>query len=250
MATTEETRNSRTSRRGGSRPDSRADDAERRELIESHLGLAKHLARRFLNRGESYDDLVQVSCLALVKAADAFDPEMGTKFGTYATKTIVGELKRHFRDRGWAVRPPRRLQELSLELAKAIEDLSHRFGRSPTIAELASETGSSEEKVIQAIEATSAYRTTSLDGSPSEDGEPLSERLESIDSGFTHAEWRVVLSPLLDALPERKREVMKLRFSEGLSQAQIARRIGVSQMQVSRLLTSSLSELRRGCLLP
>ena len=222
------------------------DEAVRAELVERNLGLAAHLARRFTHRGEPYDDLVQVASLALVKAVDRFDPGLGVEFSSYATRTIIGELKRHFRDKGWAVRAPRRLQELYLELNSAIDRLSQQLGRSPSIKELAAETGTTEESVIEAMEAGQGYRATSLE-SPARDGDDSDSRLGVDDSEIGNAEWRVFLAPHLASLPERDRLVLKLRFIDGLMQSEIANRIGVSQMQVSRLLTRSIQALRKHC---
>jgi RNA polymerase sigma-B factor len=219
------------------------DETLRARLIQEHLGLAKHLARRFDHRGETYDDLVQVASLALIKAVDGFDPEVGVQFTTYATQTIIGELKRHFRDKGWAMRPARRVQELYLRLSQAIELLSQDLGRSPTIKELAVETQTSEEEVIEAIEAGQAYRASSLDA-PGPDDEALESKLGAESGEFAVAEWRVVLSPVLDSLPKRDRTVLQLRFADGLTQSEIAERLGVSQMQISRLLARSLGVLR------
>lgn len=219
----------------------------RQELIEGHLRLAQYLARRFANRGEPTGDLVQVGSLALVKAVDRFDPKRGVEFSTYATQTIVGELKRHFRDKGWSVRAPRRLQELSLRLGKVLGELSQQFGRSPTIAELASATGTSEEEVLEALEAGQAYRSSSLDApAPGEEArdESLASHLGQEDEGFVAAEERVTLSPLVSSLPGRQQQILRMRFWEGRTQSEIARTLGISQMHVSRLLSRSLGELR------
>jgi RNA polymerase sigma-B factor len=219
-------------------------DVEVRDrLIEAHLGLAEHLARRFAHRGEAYDDLVQVGSLALVKAVDRFDPERGVEFTTFATRTIIGELKRHFRDRGWAVRAPRRIQELYLQIGQAISVLSQEIGRSPGIREIAIATGATEDDVIEALEAGQGYRSSSLDA-PGPDGEPLGSRIGSYDTAFSDAEHRATLSPHLSKLPERERLILTLRFVEGLTQSEIADRIGISQMHVSRLLSRSLAALR------
>jgi RNA polymerase sigma-B factor len=219
------------------------DGGARRRLIEAHLGLAEHLARRFVHRGEAYDDLVQVSSLALVKAVDRFDPERGVEFTTFATRTIIGELKRHFRDRGWAVRAPRRIQELYLHIGQVIATLSQEMGRSPGIKEIAIATGATEDDVIEALEAGQGYRSASLDA-PGPDGEALGSRLGADDEAFSDAEHRAALSPHLAKLPERERQILILRFVEGLTQSEIADRVGISQMHVSRLLSRSLTELR------
>jgi RNA polymerase sigma-B factor len=214
-------------------------------LIAAHLGLAEYLARRFANRGEALDDLVQVASLALVKAVDRFDPSRGVEFSTFATHTIVGELKRHFRDKGWAVRAPRRMQELYLRLSKVVGTLSQRLGRSPTIAEIAGELKVSEEEVLEALEAGQAYRSTSLDApAGKEEGEALVARLGGNDPSMENAENRATLSPLLARLPERERLIVHMRFFVGLSQSEIATRLGISQMHVSRLLARCVAQLR------
>jgi len=222
------------------------DPALRDELIEAHLGLAEYLARRFANRGEPLDDLVQVASVGLLKAVDRFDPERAVEFSTYATHTIVGELKRHFRDKGWAVRAPRRMQELYLRLGKIVSTLSQQLGRSPTIQELASEAQVSEEEVLEALEAGQAYRFASLDApSPGDDdGESLATHLGEEDAGMVDAEHRAALSPLISRLPQREQRILHLRFFEGLTQSEIASRLGISQMHVSRLLARSLAQLR------
>jgi RNA polymerase sigma-B factor len=219
------------------------DERLRNELVESHLGLAHQLARRFVSRGESYDDLVQVASLALVKSVDRFDPDRGVEFSTFATRTVIGELKRHFRDRGWAIRAPRRIQELYLELGPAIETLSQELGRSPTVAEMAESIGASQEAVLEAIEAGQSYRTSSIDAPDRQEG-TISDRLGDIESGFGGAEDRLVLAISLADLKERERLILKYRFVDGLSQSEIADRVGISQMHVSRLLVASLAKLR------
>ena len=218
----------------------------RDELVEAHLGLAEYLARRFSNRGEPLDDLVQVASVGLLKAVDRFDPERGVEFSTYATHTIVGELKRHFRDKGWAVRAPRRMQELYLRLGKIVSTLSQELGRSPTIPELANEAQVSEEEVLEALEAGQAYRFASLDApSPGDDeGDSMAAHLGEEDAGLVDAEHRVALSPLLAQLPRREQMILHLRFFEGMTQSEIAGRLGISQMHVSRLLARSLAQLR------
>jgi RNA polymerase sigma-B factor len=219
------------------------DERLRNELVESHLGLAHQLARRFVSRGESYDDLVQVASLALVKSVDRFDPDRGVEFSTFATRTVIGELKRHFRDRGWAIRAPRRIQELYLELGPAIETLSQELGRPPTVAEMAESIGASQEAVLEAIEAGQSYRTSSIDAPDRQEG-TISDRLGDIESGFGGAEDRLVLAISLADLKERERLILKYRFVDGLSQSEIADRVGISQMHVSRLLVASLAKLR------
>jgi RNA polymerase sigma-B factor len=219
----------------------------RDELIAAHLGLAEYLARRFANRGEPLDDLIQVASVGLLKAVDRFDPDRGLEFSTYATPTIVGELKRHFRDKGWAVRVPRRVQELHLRLAKVVNTLGQELGRSPTITEIARYAEVSEEEVLEAIEAGHAYRFASLDaptGGGDEDASTLASQLGEEDPSMEDIEHRVALSPLLAKLPPRERTILHLRFFEGMTQSEIASRLGISQMHVSRLLARSLAQLR------
>jgi RNA polymerase sigma-B factor len=213
-------------------------------MITDNLGLAQQLARRFLHRGEPLEDLVQVASIALVKSVDRFDPGRGVDFAAFATSTIIGELKRHFRDKGWAVRASRRVQELYLELGHATGTLIQELGRSPTVAELARATGSTEEAVIEAIEAGQGYRAASIDASENDD-DPLSYRLGRLDARYDSVEERALLAPALAMLPPRERSILRMRFVQGLTQSEIAAAIGVSQMHVSRLLAASLEELRR-----
>lgn len=217
--------------------------ADREALIVSNLGLARQLARRFLHRGEPLDDLVQVASLALVKSVDRFDPARRVDFPAFATRTIIGELKRHFRDKGWAVRASRRVQELYLELGHATTELVQDLGRNPTVTELARSTGASEEAVIEAIEAGQGYRAASIDASESED-DPLVARLAEFDDHYQSVEDRALLGPALATLPDREQSILHMRFVEGLTQSEIAASVGISQMHVSRLLSSSLEKLR------
>jgi RNA polymerase sigma-B factor len=218
------------------------DASLRDDLITTHLPLVEQLARRFAHRNEPLDDLVQAGSIGLIKAVEGFDPELGFEFSAYATTTIIGELKRHFRDRGWSVRAPRRVQELYLSLGPMIEELSQRHGRSPTVRELANESGASEESVLEALEASHAYRSASLDA-PAAEGESLGGRLGEIDEDYLAVENRTTLLPHLAALPPRDRLILQLRFVDGLTQSEIAGRLGLSQMQISRLLSRSLAAL-------
>lgn len=220
------------------------DPTLRDELVAEHLGLAHQLARRFANRGEPYEDLVQVASMAIVKSVDRFDPGRGVEFSTFATRTAVGELKRHFRDKGWAIRAPRRVQELYLELGQVISTLSQTLGRSPTVAELAAATGATEEAVLEALEAGQGYRNASIDV-PDRQDETLAARLSTDDDAYSLIEDRVVLGPALEKLAPREQMILRLRFFEGLTQSEIAKQVGVSQMHVSRLLAASLERLRR-----
>jgi RNA polymerase sigma-B factor len=221
------------------------DLALRDELVAAHMGLAAYLARRFANRGQPLEDLTQVAALGLLKAVERFDPTLNIEFSTYATTTIVGELKRYLRDKGWAVRAPRRMQELYLSLSRVVDPLGQELGRSPTIAELAAEVEASEEEVLEALEAGQAYRFASLDAPRSEgEGDSVGESLGSEDEELARAEQRALLAPMLEQLPMRQRQIVHLRFFEGLTQSEIARRLGISQMQVSRLLTRSVAQMR------
>jgi RNA polymerase sigma-B factor len=226
----------------GEYADSR-DGRLRNQLVEEHLGLAHQLARRFTNRGEPYDDLVQVASLALVKAVDRFDPERGVEFSTYATSTIIGELKRHFRDKGWAIRAPRRVQELYLGIRPVIETLTQELGRPPTVVEIAIGADVSEESVLEALEAGQRYRTASIDAPDRQEGS-ISNRLGQIETGYAGTDDRLLLALSVADLPERERTIIKLRFIDGLTQSEIAAQVGLSQMHVSRLLASSLKLLR------
>lgn len=219
------------------------DVRQRDELVTSHLGLAHQLTRRFANRGEAHDDLVQVASLALVRAAERFDPERGIMFSTFAAASIVGELKRHFRDRGWAVRAPRRLQELLLEIGSTVERLSQELGRAPTVPELAESINASEADILEALEAGQSYRASSLDA-PLVEGQTMADSLGADDEGFNRVEHRSAVSKAIESLSARDRTIVNLRFVEGLSQSQIATQLGVSQMQVSRLLAACLRQLR------
>jgi RNA polymerase sigma-B factor len=220
------------------------DPSLRAEIIEAYLPLVERLARRFANRGESYDDLVQAGSIGLIKSVDRFDPELGFEFVAYATTTVLGELKRHFRDHGWSIRASRRVQELYLELGRTIEVLSQRHGRSPNVREIAAEMGTTEDAVLEAMEAGSGYRSPSLDA-PSPDGGFLGDRVGEEDHNFELAESRATIIPQLASLPERERRLIEMRFVEELSQVEIAKRFGISQMHVSRLLARSIAALHR-----
>jgi RNA polymerase sigma-B factor len=220
--------------------------ASREALVELHLPLVEHCARRFRNRGEPFEDLVQVGTIGLIKSVDRFDTGRGVEFSTYATPTIIGEIKRYFRDKGWAVRVPRRLQELRMQISSATAELTQSLGRSPTASELAGRLGCSVEEVIEGMESANAYATLSLDASDSsEDG--AATMLDSLgveDAGLEHVEVRESLKPLLDDLEPREKKILLLRFFRNMTQTQIAAEIGVSQMHVSRLLTRTLTQLR------
>jgi RNA polymerase sigma-B factor len=220
----------------------------RGQLVELHLPLVEYLARRFRNRGEWLDDLTQVATIGLIKSIDRFDLERGVEFSTYATPTIVGEIKRHFRDKGWAVRVPRRLQELKLSLTKAIGELAQREGRAPTVSELAAHLQMSEEEVLEGLESANAYSTVSLDAPDSgdEDAPAVADSLGIVDEALEGVEYRESLKPLLERLPPREKKILLLRFFGNLTQSQIAAELGISQMHVSRLLARTLTQLRDG----
>jgi RNA polymerase sigma-B factor len=225
------------------------DEAAREAVVARMLPLARSLARRYANKGESLDDLEQVASLGLVKAVDRFDVTRDVRFATYAVPTIAGELKRHFRDRSWMLRVPRDVQELSGRLSRARERLVHDLSRSPTSAELARALGCDEERVRDAMAAAEAYRTLSLD-QPTLDGTGPLESLGGDDLGFERAEARVMLREGLGELDDRAREIVRLRFCEGLTQREIADRIGISQMHVSRLIRRAVEQLRQRLALP
>ncbi len=217
----------------------------RNRLVRMHLPLVEHLARRFRNRGEPLDDLTQVATIGLIKSVDRFDPDRGVEFSTYATPTVVGEIKRHFRDKGWAVRVPRRLQELRLALTTATAELSQRHGRSPTVHELAEKLGISEEEVLEGLESANAYSTLSLDVPDTDDESPaVADTLGSYDEALEGVEYRESLKPLLEDLPPREKRILLLRFFGNMTQSQIAQEVGISQMHVSRLLARTLAQLR------
>jgi len=218
----------------------------RDELVEMHLALVEYLARRFRNRGEPLDDLIQVATIGLIKSVDRFDLERGVEFSTYATPTIVGEIKRHFRDKGWAIRVPRRLQELKLALAKATSELSQKNGRAPTVAELAQHLGMSEEDILEGLESANAYSAVSLDAPDAgdDDSPAVADSLGTTDESLEGVEYRESLKPLLEKLPAREKKILLLRFFGNMTQSQIAAELGISQMHVSRLLARTLAHLR------
>jgi RNA polymerase sigma-B factor len=217
----------------------------RDELISDHLGLAIALARRFSGRGEAVEDLEQIATLGLLKAVDRFEPERGLAFSTFATPTIAGEIKRHFRDKSWSVRVPRALQELGLRLTAMVGELTNELGRSPTVAELAQHLEVEPEAVLEAMEANRAFGTQSLDAHLPGDDRSLGDTIGGEEPGLEDVEHRMVVSDLLATLPEREQTILRLRFFDGLTQTEIATRVGISQMHVSRLLTRSLEALRR-----
>lgn len=217
----------------------------RDRIVQRCLPLADHIARRFDGRGEARDDLVQVARLGLVNAVNRYDVDTGSDFVSFAVPTIMGEVRRYFRDNSWSVKVPRRLKELHLRLGAATSELSQRLGRAPTASELAAELEMNRDEVIEGLVAGSSYTTLSIDsGGGGEDAPAIADTLGGVDVSLDQIENREALRPLLAALPERDRTVLMLRFFEGLTQTQIAERVGVSQMHVSRLLAKSLARLR------
>jgi RNA polymerase sigma-B factor len=213
-------------------------------LVESHRHLADRLASRFANRGQPLEDLKQVAYLGLVTAARRFDAARGVQFATFARATVLGELKKHFRDHAWTVRVPRPVQELYLAVRPAVEDLTQSLGRAPTAGEIAARVGATVEDVVEALDAVNALHVDSLDRPRpgDEDGHPFDRG--AVDPGFFRVEERSWLVPALAALPPRERHILELRFVEGLPQSAIAAKVGISQMHVSRLLAKSLAILR------
>jgi RNA polymerase sigma-B factor len=219
----------------------------REQLIEQYMSLVRSLARRYSYRGEQLEDLVQIGSIGLIKAIDRFDLERRVELTTYATPNIIGEIKRHFRDKGWSVRVPRGLQELNVQLSRLVEQLTVQLGRSPTIPELAKAAGVEEEEVLEALESGRAYTSLSLSvgggGGDDDDLDPL-ESLGTEEHQYEVSEDRALLAPGFKALDQRERQILQLRFFEGLTQSQIAQQVGISQMHVSRLIRRSLEKIR------
>ncbi len=230
---------------GAMEPDSSGYRRQRDRIIERCLPLADHIARRFHGRGEALDDLIQVARVGLVNAVNRYDVDTGSDFVSFAVPTIMGEVRRHFRDNSWSVKVPRRLKELHLRLGTATAELSQQLGRAPTASELAAALEMDRQEVVEGLVAGSSYNTLSIDsGGGSEDVPAILETLGDIDLSLLQIENREALRPLLAALPDRERRVLLLRFFESLTQTQIAERVGISQMHVSRLLARSLARLR------
>jgi RNA polymerase sigma-B factor len=249
-ATRQRTRRSRAQRENFEaryfRRRSAGDPHAREVLVQRYLPLAKTIAQRFRGRGEPMDDLVQVASVALVQAIDRFDPARGTAFSTFAVPTITGELKRYFRDKTRLVRPPRAMYDLRGRIDKAVDALAPDLGRAPTVSELAAYLGTTDELVLEAREATDACRVASLDSVHEDDEPPLAERIPDEEPGFNRVERSATLATLLARLPARERRILCLRYIEELTQTEVGARVGVSQMQVSRLERSALEALQRG----
>ncbi len=217
----------------------------RAALIERHLPLVTFMARKFADRGEPLDDLIQVGTIGLIKAIDRFEISKGFEFSTFATPTIVGEIKRHFRDKTWAVRVPRRLQELGASVTKATTELTQKLDRSPTPKEIAKHLGITVDDVAEALESNAAYSTVSLDVT-SETSTSIGETFGALDEALEGVEYRESLKPLLAQLDDREKRILQMRFFDNLSQSQIATELGISQMHVSRILNKVLTHLRAG----
>jgi len=221
------------------------DEAARDKLIVNHLSLVRYLASKFKNRGEPLEDLVQVGTIGLIKAIDRFDPDRGLEFTTYATPTIMGEIKRHFRDKGWSVRVPRRLQELSAKVTQATEDLTKELQRSPSVEEIADRIGVGVEDVLEAMESAGAYNSVPLEGMGGDDDDSAAviDHFVTEDQDLSTSDDRMLLEEAIADFTKREKDVIRMRFEEGLTQAEIARRMGVSQVQVSRLLRRTLARI-------
>lgn len=222
------------------------DEEAREQLVMSHLNLVRYLASKFKNRGEPLDDLIQVGTLGLIKAIDRFDPERGLEFTTYATPTIMGEIKRHFRDKGWSVRVPRRLQELSAKVNQATDELTAELQRSPSVEEIAEHVGASVDEVLEAMESSSAYSSVSLETSSSaeEDAPTILDRYATDDEDLVASDDRMIIQEAMKDFSPREREIIQMRFVEGLTQVEIAKKLDISQVQVSRLLRKTLKKLQ------
>lgn len=222
------------------------DEDARQQLIVNHLNLVRFLASKFKNRGEPLEDLVQVGTIGLIKAIDRFDPDRGLEFTTYATPTIMGEIKRHFRDKGWSVRVPRRLQELSQKANQATEDLTRELQRSPSVEEIADRIGVSVDELLEAMESSSAYSAVPLEGGGSDDEEApaVIDHYASVDRDLEASDDRIVLEEAIADCAPREKDIIRMRFIDGLTQVEIAERLGISQVQVSRLLRRTLKRIQ------
>ena len=222
------------------------DEDARQQLIVNHLNLVRFLASKFKNRGEPLEDLVQVGTIGLIKAIDRFDPDRGLEFTTYATPTIMGEIKRHFRDKGWSVRVPRRLQELSQKVSQATEELTRELQRSPSVEEIANRIGASVDDVLEAMESSRAYSAVPLEGGGSDDEETpaVIDHYATVDQDLESTDDRIVLESAIADFSPREQEIIRMRFLEGMTQVEIAERLGISQVQVSRLLRRTLKHIQ------
>ena len=223
------------------------DEEARQQLIVSHLNLVRYIAAKFKNRGEPLDDLIQVGTIGLIKAIDRFDPDRGLEFTTYATPTIMGEVKRHFRDKGWTIRVPRRLQELSAKVTQATDELTVKLQRSPSVDEIAAYLGSTPDEVLEAMESSGAYSSVPLEGSGSgdEDEAPaVIDRYASVDGDLAASDDRMVLEDAIAEFPEADQQAIRMRYLQGMTQVEIAKKLGISQVQVSRMLRRALKRIQ------
>ena len=223
------------------------DPDAREQLVMSHMNLVRFLANKFKNRGEPLDDLMQVGYLGLLKAIDRFDPERGLEFTTFATPTILGEIKRHFRDKGWSVRVPRRLQELSAKVNQANDELTNELSRSPSVEEIAKRVGATVDDVLEAMESSSAYSSVPLEGggsSDDDDAPSVIDHYATEDENLAASDDRIVLEDAIRDFSPREKDVIRMRFFEGMTQVEIAERLGISQVQVSRLLRRTLRRVQ------
>lgn len=223
------------------------DEEAREQLIVSHLNLVRFLASKFKNRGEPVDDLMQVGTIGLIKAIDRFDPARGLEFTTFATPTIMGEIKRHFRDKGWSVRVPRRLQELSAKVNQTTDELTRELQRPPSVAEVAERLGSTVEEVLEAMESSSAYSSVPLEGTrsnASDDAPSIIDHYATEDGDLAASDDRMVIEDAISSFTPREQDVMRMRFEQGMTQVEIAERLGISQVQVSRLLRKVLKRVQ------
>lgn len=223
------------------------DEDAREQLVMSHLNLVRFLASKFKNRGEPLDDLVQVGTIGLIKAIDRFDPERGLEFTTFATPTIMGEIKRHFRDKGWSVRVPRRLQELSAKVNQVTDELTKDLQRSPSVEEIAAALDTTVDEVLEAMESSSAYSSVPLEGTgpgADDDAPSVIDHYATVDEDLAASDDRMVIEETVRDFSPREQEIIRMRFIEGLTQVEIARRLGISQVQVSRLLRRTLQKVQ------
>lgn len=223
------------------------DEEAREQLIVNHLNLVRYIAAKFKNRGEPLDDLIQVGTIGLIKAIDRFDPERGLEFTTYATPTIMGEIKRHFRDKGWTIRVPRRLQELSAKVNQATDELTVKLQRSPSVDEIAAHLGATPDEVLEAMESSSAYSSVPLEGAgggEDDDAPSVIDRYASVDGDLAATDDRIVLEEAIAEFPEVDQEAIRMRYMEGMTQVEIAEKLGISQVQVSRMLRRALRRIQ------
>ena len=223
------------------------DEEAREQLIVSHINLVRYIAAKFKNRGEPLDDLIQVGTVGLIKAIDRFDPERGLEFTTYATPTIMGEIKRHFRDKGWTVRVPRRLQELSAKVNTATDELTVQLQRTPTVDEIAAHLGTTADEVLEAMESSSAYSSVPLEGGGSgedEEAPSIIDRYASVDPDLAASDDRMVLADAIAEFPEADQAAIRMRYVDGMTQVEIAEKLGISQVQVSRMLRRALKRIQ------